>query len=189
MQCRPQYLDMSLACSRTSALPTSRRLTLLPNTATHRLPVSRSCRVLRTCCGAACFAVSQTLSEQDYLQSWTQQRAKQLQNCRVESGQGVPVLLSSTSAQAGQTLLSVPESTWISLQTVQKSPIGSSVDSLEPWLQLALFILFGLSDRNCEWSDYLHSLPSSLNVPLLWEEQELDFLEGTQLLSTVQGYR
>ena len=99
------------------------------------------------------------------------------------------MLLSSTSAQPGQTLLSVPESAWISLQTVQKSAIGSSVEALEPWLQLALFILFGLSDRNCEWSDYLHSLPSSFNVPLLWDEQELALLEGTQLLSTVQGYR
>ena len=180
---------MSLACSNTSALLTSGRLTLLPYTAPHRLPGLQTRRVCRACCGAACFAVSQSISQQDYLQSWTQQRAKQLQNCRVESGQGVPVLLSSTSAQAGQTLLSVPESAWISLQTVQKSPIGSSVDSLEPWLQLALFILFGLSDRSCEWSDYLRSLPSSFNVPLLWDEQELALLEGTQLLSTVQGYR
>lgn len=180
---------MSLACSRINALPTTRRFTLLPYTATHRLPVLRSCRVFRTCCGAACFAVSQSISQQDSLQSWTQQRAKQLRNCSVESEQGVPVLLSSTSVQAGQSLLSVPESAWISLQTVQKSPIGSSVDSLEAWLQLALFLLFGLSDSDCEWSDYLHSLPTSFNVPMLWEEQELALLEGTQLLSTVQGYR
>lgn len=180
---------MSLACS-TSALYTPKSL-LLPYPATHRLPLLRSCRVLnhRTCCAAAAFAVAQIVSQQDHLQSWAQQRAKQLQNCRVDSGQGVPVLLSSTSAQPGQTLLSVPESAWISLQTVQKSAIGSSVEALEPWLQLALFILFGLSDRNCEWSDYLHSLPSSFNVPLLWDEQELALLEGTQLLSTVQGYR
>lgn len=180
---------MSLVCSNTSTLHTSSRLRLLPVTLTHRVPVLRSYRVFHTRCGAACFAVSQSVSQQDYLQSWTQQRAKQLQNCRVEGGQGVPVLLTSTPAQVGQTLLSVPESAWISLQTVQKSPIGPSVESLEPWLQLALFILFGLSDRSCEWSDYLRSLPSSCNVPMLWEEQELHLLEGTQLLSTVQGYR
>lgn len=180
---------MSLACSSTSTLHISSRVGLLPVTSTHSIPVLRSCRVFRTCCDAACFAVSQSVSQQDYLQSWTQQRAKQLQNCRVEGRQGSPVLLSSTPAQVGQTLLSVPESAYISLQTVQKSPIGPSVDSLEPWLQLALFILFGLSDKNCEWSDYLRSLPSSCNVPVLWDEQELHLLEGTQLLSTVQGYR
>ncbi|KAL3159238.1 hypothetical protein ABBQ32_011210 [Trebouxia sp. C0010 RCD-2024] len=183
--------DMSLACS-LRVLHTPRSIAFLPHPAIHhRVLVERSCRVLdqRTCCGAACFTASQSVSQQDYLQSWTQQRAKQLQNCRVDSERDVPVLLSSTSAQAGQTLLSVPESTWISLQTVRNSPIGSSVEALEPWLQLALFILFGLADQKSDWSDYLLSLPSSFSVPLLWEEQELALLEGTQLLSTVQGYR
>lgn len=185
-----QPLDMSLACS-ASAPQTPRILASLRCPATHhRLLVGRSCRVLpqRTCCGAA-FTASQSVSQQDYLQAWTQQHAKQLQNCRVDSEEGVPVLCSSTSTQAGQTLLSVPESAWISLQTVRNSPIASSVEALEPWLQLALFLLFGLSDRKSDWSDYLLSLPSSLNVPLLWEEQQLALLEGTQLLSTVQGYR
>ena len=181
---------MSIVCSSTGT-PHSHRSFPLLYPVRCKLAASRPCRVLHThkYCSVSCSAVSQVIGQQDSLQNWAHQRVKQLQNSRVDTSRDTPVLLTSTSAQTGQVLLNVPESTWISLQTVQKSPIGSSIASLEPWLQVALFILFGLSDRNCDWSQYLLSLPGSLNVPLLWEEQELDLLEGTQLLSTVQGYR
>ena len=134
------------------------------------------------CCRAATVAQSA-----EHLQAWADQREKQLENCRVEASKDTALLLTSTSARPGQCLLSVPDSSWISLQVVAKSSIGPSVASLEPWLQLALFVLSGLQDS--AWSRYLLSLPTSLDVPLLWEEDELDLLEGTQLLSTVLGYR
>lgn len=138
----------------------------------------------------SCRATSTSLSRsQNSIQSWADQQDKQLQNCRLGSSKDNPVLLTATSAQPGQCLLNVPDSSWISLKVVANSPIGDSVASLEPWLQLALFILYGLSHRDSDWSQYILSLPTSLNVPLLWSEDELDLLEGTQLLSTVQGYR
>ena len=140
--------------------------------------------------GICCRAVSTTaFKSAEQLNYWADQHEKQLQNCLVESTKDTAVLLTSSSAQSGQSVLSVPDSSWISLQVVAKSPIGASVASLEPWLQLALYILFGLSHRDSEWSQYLGSLPAALDVPLLWDEDELDLLEGTQLLSTVQGYR
>ena len=140
----------------------------------------------RTSCRATSTSVSRS---QNSIQSWADQQEKQLQNCRLSSSKDTPVLLTATSAQPGQCLLNVPDSSWISLQVVANSPIGDSVASLEPWLQLALFILHGLSQRDSDWSQYVLSLPTSLDVPLLWNEDELDLLEGTQLLSTVQGYR
>ena len=181
---------MNLACGNTNTRQPLSSFSVLPvSLKSKRCPYRPSRAFASTRCSPACFAVSQAVSQQESLQSWAQQRVKQLPNCRIGIQQGSLVLLTSTSAQAGQTLLSVPEPSWISLQTVQKSAIGSSVASLEPWLQIALFILFGLSDQDSEWSEYLLSLPSSLDVPLLWDEQELDLLEGSQLLSTVQGYR
>ena len=140
--------------------------------------------------GTACRAVSTAVSHSaEHVQSWAQQHHKHLQNCRVGLIKDTAVLLTAASAQSGQSLLSVPNSSWLTLEAVAKSPIGPSVASLEPWLQLALFILYGLSEPDSEWSQYLLSLPQSLDVPLLWSEDELDLLEGTQLLSTVQGYR
>lgn len=140
--------------------------------------------------GISCRAISTSVSRsQKSIQTWADQQEKQLQNCRLDSSKDTPVLLTATSAQPGQCLLNVPDSSWISLKVVANSPIGNSVASLEPWLQLALFILYGLSHRDSDWSQYLLSLPTSLNVPLLWSEDELELLEGTQLLSTVQGYR
>ncbi len=140
----------------------------------------------RTSCRATSTSVSRS---QNSIQSWADQQEKQLQNCRLSSSKDTPVLLTATSAQPGQCLLSVPDSSWISLKVVADSPIGNSVASLEPWLQLALFILYGLSHRDSDWSQYILSLPTLVNVPLLWSEDELDLLEGTQLLATVQGYR
>ena len=182
---------MIIACSSTGTPHSLGSLPQLRLPVRCKLAASQPCRVLytRRYCSVSCSAVSQLVDQQDHLQTLAQQRSKQLQNCRVDTSRETAILLTSTSAQAGQVLLNVPESSWISLQTVQKSPIGSSIASLEPWLQVALFILFGLSDQNSDWSEYLLSLPGSFNVPLLWEEQELDHLEGTQLLSTVQGYR
>ena len=36
---------------------------------------------------------------------------------------------------------------------------------------------------------YLSSLPSNLDTPLFWSDDEIDMLRGTQLLQQVYGYR
>ena len=137
-------------------------------------------------CLASAVTVSQPVEQ---LQAWADRHRKQLQNSRVDAQHQTAVLATSTAAQSGQSLLSVPDSSWLSLQVVARSEIGSAVSSLEPWLQLAIFILYGLSQHSSDWAQYLHALPPVSNVPLLWTEDELDEIEGTQLLSTVQGYR
>ena len=137
-------------------------------------------------CRASAATVSKSAQQ---LQSWADRHKKQLQNCRVETKRDPAVLVTAASAQPGQSLLSVPDSSWLSLQVVAGSPIGSAVSSLAPWLQLAIFVLFGLSQRDSEWSPYLLSLSAAPDLPVLWTENEIDEIEGTQLLSTVQGYR
>ena len=70
---------------------------------------------------------------------------------------------------------------------VSRSPIGRAVSGLEPWLQLALFLLHTRKQRG-EWHPYVASLPQP-ETPLSWPEEDLDLLQGTQLYSTLMGYR
>ena len=179
---------MTLACAAESTAFATRHFARVTRQISCRRPSGRRSRLRQS--GICCRAVSISASRpREHLQSWAQQRDKQLQNCRIGTSQDNSVLLTSTSTQPGQSVLNVPDSSWISLQVVAKSPVGNSVASLEPWLQLALYILYSLSHHNSDWSEYLLSLPTCLDVPSLWSEDELDLLEGTQLLSTVQGYR
>ena len=176
---------MSLACF-VHVTPQSSRSSLALLAPQRRL-IRGSRKPLRADhCLASAVTVSQPVEQ---LQSWADRHRKQLQNSRVDAQDQTAVLATSTSAQSGQSLLSVPDSSWLSLQVVAKSELGAAVKALEPWLQLAVFILYGLLQKNSDWSQYLHALPSAPDVPLLWAEDELDELEGTQLLSTVQGYR
>ena len=183
-----RYYDMTLACAAERTALTTRDSARVAHQISPRRPSGRRSRLRQggICC---CAVATSVLRSQEHLQSWAKQRDKQLQNCRVEISQDTAVLLTTTSAKPGQAVLSVPDSSWISLQVVAKSPIGKLVAALEPWLQLSLYILYSLSHQDSDWSQYLLSLPTSLDVPLLWSEDELDLLEGTQLLSTVQGYR
>ncbi len=103
-----------------------------------------------------------------------------------------PVLVASKDASAGDTLLSVPESLWLSPTAVRAAPIGKYLDGLEPWLQLALALLAekaspgsgGAAAAAC-----LSCLPASLGSPLFWGEEELQLLQGTQLLQNLLSYK
>ena len=69
------------------------------------------------------------------------------------------------------------------------------MDGLEPWLQLALFLLheraMGRAGRGSSepYAGYVMSLPTDPLLPLVWSEEELRWLEGTQLLDTLRSYR
>lgn len=150
-----------------------------------RSVVHRPSRCRQRCCASAATVSRPT----EHLASWVDRHPKDLHSSRVETKGSNAVLATTVSVQSGQTVLNVPDSSWLSLQVVAKSRIGSAVSSLEPWLQLAVYVLFGLSQGDPDWLPYLLSLPISPDVPVLWDDKELDELEGTQLLSTVQGYR
>ena len=66
--------------------------------------------------------------------------------------------------------------------------MGSALASLEPWLQIALFLLYVRKTQIPEWHPYVASLPEP-ETPLSWSEDELEELAGTQLYTTLQGYR
>ena len=80
-------------------------------------------------------------------------------------------------------------SCWITPATVRASSIGPLLAGQQPWLQLALFLLHERSQPASEWAAYLQSLPASPGSPVVWSDEELAELQGTQLLGLVQGYR
>jgi len=102
-----------------------------------------------------------------------------------------PLLVAARDISAGDAVLTIPDAHWLNPAAVAKSPIAGKVADLEPWLQLALLLLH---ERACGGSGaaqgaYLSALPESLDTPLLWSDDEIDMLQGTQLLQQVYGYR
>ena len=85
--------------------------------------------------------------------------------------------------------MSVPASAWVTVDTVQRSSIGALVEGLEPWLQLALFLLHESGRPASPWRAYLDTLPQTGGAPLFWSDAELRELQGTQVLLSVRGYR
>jgi len=89
----------------------------------------------------------------------------------------------------GQPLFSVPAGAWLTADAVARSALGPLVAGLEPWLQLALFLLAERAAPRSPWRPYLDALPDACGAPLFWSDAELAELEGTQVLTSVRGYR
>lgn len=100
------------------------------------------------------------------------------------------LLVAAKDLSAGEAILTVPDNLWLSSQTVQQSPYGKYVADLEPWLQLSLYLLLEKnSPVNGSAQAYISTLPSNLETPLFWSDEELSLLEGTQLLQNMLAYR
>lgn len=125
------------------------------------------------------------------LSAWVEQRGLPLKklNVRPELVDGELSLVVSQPTKKGQPLVAVPSSAWLTQQVVRTSAIGPLVQELEAWVQIALFLLHERSKPEAAWQGFLDSIPAELDVPLFWSKEELAQLEGTQLLSSVQGYR
>ena len=103
--------------------------------------------------------------------------------------EGKLCLVATRSTTKGQTLAAIPQKAWLTQQTVSDSPIGVFVEELDGWLQICLYLLHEQSKQQSVWGPYIASLPREVDLPLFWSEQELQELQGTQLLTSVEGYR
>lgn len=102
---------------------------------------------------------------------------------------GNPTLVASEALKPGENVFSLKQENWISLETVAASPIGPYIRNLEPWLQLALFLLNEKSNRDAPWRQYIDQLPETLSSPAFWTDEELQSIRGTQLHESALGYR
>jgi [ribulose-bisphosphate carboxylase]-lysine N-methyltransferase len=105
------------------------------------------------------------------------------------------VFVAAKDIAAGDQVLAVPDSAWVTPSTAQQSSIGKYIQGLEPWLQLALLLMVERAQPGggSKLGPYLaaaaDSSSSVLRSPLFWSEDELQLLQGTQLLESVRGYK
>ena len=111
-------------------------------------------------------------------------------------------LIASRDLPAGETVLTVPESAFISPSAASKHPLLSPLTSskgqqalaVDNWILLALLLIVERhSPSKGEWASYAQSLPdpsslSSSTHPLFWSDELLDELQGTQLLASIGAY-
>jgi hypothetical protein len=104
---------------------------------------------------------------------------------------GAPLLVAARDIPAGDAVLAVPDSAWISAAAAARSPIGPKVAGLDPWLQLALLLLHARAAAGgaAVPPAYLASLPPAPDTPLFWGSDDVDLLRGTQALQQLYGYR
>ena len=100
-----------------------------------------------------------------------------------------PILVAARDMPAGEAVLSVPEAAWISPAVVQRSRMGKLVEGMEPWLQLTLYVLAESAAPGSAAAPYVAGVMSSPDTPLLWAEEELTLLRGTQLLENLEAYK
>eukprot|EP00879_Flechtneria_rotunda_P027161 GHRR01029036.1.p1 GENE.GHRR01029036.1~~GHRR01029036.1.p1 ORF type:complete len:413 (+),score=108.05 GHRR01029036.1:175-1413(+) len=99
------------------------------------------------------------------------------------------VLVAAREMSSGDAILSVPDTAWVTPGLAQSSAIGKHIAQLEPWLQLALLLLVEKANPGSKLQQYISSLPSQPNSPLFWSDDELQLLQGTQLLESILGYK
>ena len=121
-------------------------------------------------------------------QNWLDPTHESFKKLSIEE-RAIPCLVANEPLKEGEKIVTLTQDKWISLETVLLSRIGSAVKDLDPWLQLALFLLSEKSDAQSEWKPFIDGLPTELASPAFWSDDELVAIEGTQLHETALGYR
>mmetsp|Transcript_33591 Transcript_33591/g.73311 ORF Transcript_33591/g.73311 Transcript_33591/m.73311 type:complete len:494 (-) Transcript_33591:326-1807(-) len=151
---------------------------------------TRPARILAApACAVATTAPTQNLDE---FWQWMKQN-KVVDEAKVavqpkafEEGAG---LVSNREVKKNEVLLAVPEKFLMNYKAAIASKIGNYLEGLKPWLAVTLFLLHERSlGAASDWAPYISVLPSSLDLPMYWSEDELKELEGTQVLESTLGY-
>eukprot|EP00250_Pteridium_aquilinum_P005644 c15711_g1_i1 orf=606-2153(-) len=104
--------------------------------------------------------------------------------------QGLGLFAHARPIGQGEEVLSVPQELWMTVAAARAHPdIGPFCENLRPWVALVLFLLYEKARPSSPWRPYLDILPSTLDSPLFWSDEELAQLEGTQLLGSILGYQ
>ncbi|KAK2434642.1 ribulose-1,5 bisphosphate carboxylase/oxygenase large subunit N-methyltransferase, chloroplastic [Trifolium repens] len=81
-------------------------------------------------------------------------------------------------------VLQVPKRLWINPDAVEASEIGRVCSELQPWLSVILFLIRERSRSDSIWKHYFGILPQETDSTIYWSEEELQEIQGTQLLNT-----
>eukprot|EP00892_Ulva_mutabilis_P002294 jgi/Ulvmu1/12065/UM083_0078.1 len=96
----------------------------------------------------------------------------------------------SAGCEPGAALMTVARAAWLTTGVVDESSIGSATQGCAPWMRLALFLIHAEATGDAQWGTYLRDAESAPFKPaILWSEEDLALLEGTQVYSTAMQYR
>eukprot|EP00890_Picochlorum_soloecismus_P006560 jgi/Picsp_1/729/NSC_04218-R1_rubisco large subunit n-methyltransferase len=108
---------------------------------------------------------------------------------KIERGDNGSVVASGPVAD-GESVASIPGSVWLTRQAALKSPIGQYVETLDPWLSIAIFLMHEKNSKKSMWAEYIELLCSKPpSTPILWKDSEVELLKGTQIWESVFSYR
>uniref|UniRef100_A0A7N1A8C5 SET domain-containing protein n=1 Tax=Kalanchoe fedtschenkoi TaxID=63787 RepID=A0A7N1A8C5_KALFE len=93
-------------------------------------------------------------------------------------------LVALRDIQRQEVVLEVPKRLWINPDAVASSEIGGVCCGLKPWIAVALFLIRERVREDSKWRSYMNILPKVTHSTIFWSEEELEQLQGSQLLST-----
>eukprot|EP01048_Picozoa_sp_COSAG05_P023751 COSAG05_NODE_5276_length_1217_cov_1.228086_1_plen_194_part_01 len=96
--------------------------------------------------------------------------------------------LTIVAAQAGDTLLDVPFSLMMTLNTAQAGPLARVISEkqMSPTIILALHLLNEKLNASSFFQPWISLLPHSFETPLFWADEEVKLLEGSTIISVVR---
>lgn len=99
-------------------------------------------------------------------------------------------LVAKRDIAKNEVVLEVPKRFWINPDAVGASEIGNVCSGLKPWVSVALFLLKEKFKKNeSKWRYYIDILPEVTDSTIFWSEEELNEIQGTQLLRTTMGVK
>lgn len=132
---------------------------------------------------------STTKLQTEALVSWAESSVDDFSRVRLLENKDQLSLVASEAIRGNSVVFSLPESSWITMETVRGSSIGPLISDLEPWLQFSLFLISETRKSASNWTPYLSTLPETLSSPAFWTEDRLQTIEGSQLHEAAAGYR
>lgn len=152
-----------------------------------------------SCSSSASASLTTTASQLQALLSWAESNKIQTDKLATSENlaDGRPLLVAARDIQAGEAILTVPDSAWVGPAAAARSAIGPKVAGFEPWLQLTLLLMLERAGGGSKAGGaaavpaaYLSALPAGApDTPLFWDDGQLDMLRGTQLLQSLYAYR
>jgi [ribulose-bisphosphate carboxylase]-lysine N-methyltransferase len=98
----------------------------------------------------------------------------------------------SMALNKGDTIISVPDSLWLTKSAVMsESSLGERLKELDGWVALALFLIYESGRKETKWAKFVESLLNGnvYSPPILWRQEELAMLDGTQIADSVMSYK
>lgn len=97
----------------------------------------------------------------------------------------------SKGVAMGETVAAIPESLWITRGVVEATgSIGPYMKDMDTWVALSLFLIHETEVKETQWADVVAAwMECPPSTPILWKDDDLALLQGTQIEDSVRTYR